>query len=470
MDEHRNIIKIKCQFVDDMLTPIMVFNDNLDAIYFNKKGGSFFDKRKIHKIKSYIRENFLGKEIETVDLLGGSGVLRRIRLDGNDYYSFTVFSEECQKQIFGKVLNNISVDEKEFLDTLLKGFFHDLKNIFQVVKGSSQILLKSGDEKTRKISNRIYLSSEAAITLYKNFLAFYTLDKKRIKPINIVKEIKKVWDSFKKTVPEEIKLLEKGDFNLSVFVEITPIEIQQILTNLISNSIDALENGGEIELGFKLWRSDKDYFSLWVSDNGKGMDEKTLKNIFKPYYTTKKNGTGLGLYLVYTILKRRNGKISVFSEPLKGTTFKIYFETKKGKEIKKREEKFSYKGDVLVVDDNYMYNSLFSTVLKEKGFNPVSALTLKDALERLKDGEFEFAIIDIVLPDGSGVEIVKKIIKKGRRIPIIISTSLKDTGFVKELPNYGMIKFLRKPLLVKRVREFIDEIEKEIRRIERRGG
>ncbi len=463
------IKELKELFVDEMLAPVVFFDDKLNIIYMNNRGKKYFSNGEIKKLKRVFKSNLSEKDIDVFLFDGKKAILRTLKFNGKNCYCLTIFEEEMQKTIFGRVVENIEIPEEEYSRKLLWGFFHDLKNIFQVIKGNAELIAKldSGD-KVKRVSNRILVSVEGAITIAKNFMAFYEAGNEKTKPINIIEQIKMIWDSFKESSPPGIKLILRGDLSKEVYVKITPIEVQQILVNLLSNALDAVSDGGEIELGFDLRESDKSYFTMWVRDNGEGMDEKTLKNIFKPYYTTKKSGTGLGLYLLYMIVKKRGGKISVVSEPKKGTKFKIYFVVDEKTKKKKRVQIKSLKGKALVVEDNAMYRTLVMKVLKERGYETIAFDTLKKAIEAYEKGkDFSLIVVDIILPDGNGVYLIEKIRNDNKSIPIIITTSLRDTEAFEMLGDFSGIKFLRKPFVVERVNSIIDEVEKELKKIRR---
>ncbi len=470
VNKSEKISILKDNFVDKILAPIVFFDRTYNIFYFNEKAYEYFDEKKLRKLKKLLKEKLFQNKIGEGDVKvfrfnGNSAILRPISYKQEVYYSITILEEEMQRAVFGRVVENIEIDEAEYNEKLVKGFFHDLKNVFQIIKGNAEILVKKGDDFSRKVANRILVSIEGAITLTKNFMAFYEAGSKETKPINIVEHIKKVWDSFKESVPKTVKLIENCNFNDEIYVRITPIEVQQILVNLLSNAVDAVGDKGEIELGFGLRKSDKNYFSLWLRDDGKGMDNETLKNIFKPYYTTKKSGTGLGLYLLYMIVKKRGGKISVHSEPGKGTKFRIYFNVEEKGDKKRRTTKSVKKGKALIVEDNVMYRTLVSKVLEEKGYQPIGVDTLKEAVKvynEIKD--FEIIVVDIILPDGNGVYLVERIKKSAPEIPIIITTSLRDTDVVEMIGDFSGIKFLRKPFVVERVNSIIDEVEKDLKK------
>ncbi|MEJ5167425.1 MAG: PAS domain S-box protein, partial [Thermoanaerobaculia bacterium] len=246
----------------------------------------------------------------------------------------------------------------ESLGTLAGGIAHDFNNILNIILGHSELLERTYNPSTCIQEHKEYIkaikdSSHRGISLVKQLLTFSRKTEPEISPCNINEIIMELQKLTFETFPRYIKI------NLNLRKDLPIIlcdgnQIHQAILNLLVNSRDALPKGGEIFIKTDIVSGEKlaekfpdatfdDYILIEVSDNGIGMDEKVLKSIFLPFFTTKElgKGTGLGLSLVYAIVKNHNGFIDVKSSLGFGTTFHIYLPIKKEIPIE-YEEKMQY--------------------------------------------------------------------------------------------------------------------------------
>ena len=248
--------------------------------------------------------------------------------------------------------------------------------------------------------------------------------------------------------------------------------------NLAVNARDAMPKGGRITIRTYTLSFDKesvisypdakpgDYACLSIEDTGTGMSKETIGHIFEPFYTTKGigKGTGLGLSVVYGIIKQHNGWINVYSEPDKGTSFKIYIPVvKEEKEAKTEEplENFKGKGEViLVVEDESGVLAYAKRVLEKNNYKVFTASTALEALTVFKKekGKIDLVFSDIVLPDINGVELMDKLAPKAHGLRFLLSSGYteRDENVGKRLEEEG-IDFIQKPYsmtpLLKAIRE-----------------
>jgi CheY-like chemotaxis protein len=205
-----------------------------------------------------------------------------------------------------------------------------------------------------------------------------------------------------------------------------------------------------------------------VSDTGTGMDAETQARIFEPFFTTKEKGegTGLGLSTVYGIVKQSGGNIWVYSEPGKGTTFKVYFP--RVDEI--AAEGVPHSADslpgvgtetILLVEDELSIRALAKRVLEERGYRVLEAGSGKDALERIRgeEGQIHLLLTDLVMPDMGGTELASRLEDKHPTIRVLFMSGYTDDGVVRNgLLGPGRA-FLQKPftptILARKVREIL---------------
>lgn len=244
---------------------------------------------------------------------------------------------EEQKQIIHSNLENIQ--KMEIIGMLSSGVAHDLNNLLALIKGYAEMALMELDinnssyEHIKEITHSVKTASRLANQMF-TFSGKSKLDKE---VININDNIKSILNIFKFLIKENIKFETKLDPRLWN-VLVTPGKLDQILLNLIINARDAMPEGGIITISTKNIEISKPFYkdnfevkpgkyvNFSIKDTGIGMDENIIEHIFEPFFTTKKSGegTGLGLSLIYHIIKEYNGWIDVFSELKKGSKFNIY--------------------------------------------------------------------------------------------------------------------------------------------------
>ena len=261
-------------------------------------------------------------------------------------------------------------------------------------------------------------------------------------------------------------------------------QMEQILMNLAVNAQDAMPSGGVLSIDLGEQELDEAYCAihpgarpgryviLSVSDTGVGMDEETRRNIFEPFFTTKgEAGTGLGLSTVYGIIKQHGGSIWVYSEPGKGTAFKIYLpfaamEAGSAKPAPKAKGDLRGSEVILVAEDNEMVRSLACSILQRQGYTVLSAKSGLEGLQLLKthDGPVHLILSDVVMPDMNGKEFCQKAREAHPHLEaLFMSGYTSDT-----IAHHGVldpgVNFIQKPFTVQaltgKVRELLDRIQK----------
>ncbi len=361
------------------------------------------------------------------------------------------------------------------------GITHDFNNILTAIIGYGslvQMKLKE-DDPVMNYVKQILASSEKAANLTKSLLAFSRKQIISPKPVNLNEIIKGMEKLFRRLIGEDIELrIIPADVDLTVMADIGQIE--QVLMNLATNARDAMPDGGHltmetsvVEIGEEylrrgLFERKGRYALLTVTDTGIGMDEKTRERIFEPFFTTKEvgKGTGLGLAIVYGIIKQHNGYINVYSEPGRGTTFKMYLPLIEG-EIKEIQQDVipAIKGGtetLLLAEDDTDVRSLIKDILESYGYKVIDAADGEDALRLFHKNreDIRMAILDVVMPKKNGREVYEEI---KRIVPDI--KVLFMSGYTADIiSEKGILKagldFISKPVspkdLLKLVREILD--------------
>jgi two-component system, cell cycle sensor histidine kinase and response regulator CckA len=267
-------------------------------------------------------------------------------------------------------------------------------------------------------------------------------------------------------------------------VKADPSQIEQVVMNLALNARDAMPQGGKVTLETSnvtldgLYARDHQsvepgrYVMLAVSDTGEGMSAETQARIFEPFYTTKDvgKGTGLGLSMVYGIVKQSGGFIWVYSEPNRGTTFKIYFpridQPAELLPAEKHVDKVQRGTEtILLVEDDEQLRQLSSSVLAHCGYNVLVASTPEQGLAVCKANSKDIGLLvtDVVMPRMNGRQLAEQILKLHPAMKVLYVSGYTNNAIV----HYGVLDpglwFLPKPFtlsaLVARVREVLDTAE-----------
>src|ERR1051326_1070030 len=209
------------------------------------------------------------------------------------------------------------------------------------------------------------------------------------------------------------------------------------------------------------------YVLLSISDTGTGMDENTQKRIFEPFFTTKApgKGTGLGLAMVFGIIKNHSGHVDLQSEVGKGTTFYLYLKASlKTVPAVQKEEKLSSGGKecVLLVDDEDVIRDFAAEVLREKGYFVLTAEDGEKAIELFKNRpcEIDVVVTDMVMPHASGRQVFAAIKKLQPEIKFVFSSGYTDSDVLQDAVKRGQVQFIQKPYtgdeLCKLIRKVMD--------------
>jgi two-component system, cell cycle sensor histidine kinase and response regulator CckA len=310
--------------------------------------------------------------------------------------------------------------------------------------------------------------------LTSQLLGYASKGRYEIKPINLNFLLEETAEAFGRT-------RKNVTIHRDLAQSLSPIEadhgqIEQVLMNLLVNSCDAMPLGGDLFLktsnissqhirGKVYQPKPGNYVLLTVTDTGTGMDARTLERIFDPFFTTKEfgKGTGLGLALVYGIIKGHGGYIDVESETGKGTTFKIYLPvTEKMIEKAGKDSDFILKGTetILIVDDEELVLEVGQKFLKFMGYQVLTARDGEEALEayRTHQGKINLVILDLVMPKMEGGEVFDRLKQISPDVKILISSGYSINGEASKLLERGAHGFIQKPFDMKQVSQLIRTI------------
>jgi signal transduction histidine kinase len=387
-------------------------------------------------------------------------------------------AEEEQKRLQDQLLH---AQKMEAVGHLAGGVAHDFNNILTAIIGYANLIRKklTPDDPVRPFSDHILAASERAAKLVRSLLAFSRKQVIEAKPVDMNEIVKGVDKMIRRLIGEDVEfavILRGG--NVTVMADAGQIE--QVLLNLCTNARDAMPNGGKLvietdritvtEASLRTHQLERPgvYGMISVSDSGSGMDETTRRQIFEPFFTTKDvgKGTGLGLSMAYGILKQHNGVINVYSEPGRGTTFKVYLPvvtaTQQAEQILPATEELLGSETVLLAEDDPEVRAMVALVLRDAGYTVMEAADGEDAVRRFMDDGRNVALLltDVIMPKKNGREVYEEVRRRAPAIKVLFISGytadiIKSRGILEE----GH-RFLSKPVipdkLLRTVRQVLD--------------
>jgi len=359
------------------------------------------------------------------------------------------------------------VQKMEAIGRLAGGIAHDFNNILGIINACVELLrtrIESGSGQEQYLANMRQAVDRGA-SLTRQLLAFSRKSTVQPQVLDLNQRLNEVSRMLKPLMGDDVEIVI-APRSETIVVEIDPGQLDQIVLNLAVNSRDAMPHGGRFILETATVRADDvfthihspmgagKYAMLAVSDNGCGMDQSTVAQIFEPFFTTKEvgKGTGLGLATVYGIVQQAGGHIWVYSEPGRGTTFKIYLpsaEHKLGAEANPESEVAAPRGDgitVLVVEDDDLMRTLTRQLLEEQGYQILEAKDGQGALlvAASHQGRIHILLTDVVMRGVNGPELVARL--NGSRPDM---KTVYMSGYAGELISRDVIASKGIPLLEK---------------------
>ncbi len=367
----------------------------------------------------------------------------------------------------------------EAVGTLAGGIAHDFNNILFAIIGYAELCLQDiVDEESRWNLTQILSACSRAKALVNQILAFSRQVEQERRPLDIVPLAKEAVKFLRSSLPATIDLsLDARVTNGVILGDAT--QIHQVLMNLCTNAAHAMRaSGGRLRIlidnasppaGLLPDRTDgirpEGFLHLGVSDTGQGIEPAQLNRIFDPFFATKApgEGTGLGLSVVYGIVKSLGGTIGVNSTPGRGSTFDIYLPSvaARGKEPERPVEPIPRGTEsVLFVDDEGHLVEVMGQVLSALGYRVTTVRESRNALRMFRENPdgFDLVITDMTMPDMTGAELAREILRLRPDTPIILCTGYSELIDEEEALKMGIRRFLMKPL-------FMGDVAREIRSV-----
>jgi two-component system, cell cycle sensor histidine kinase and response regulator CckA len=366
---------------------------------------------------------------------------------------------------------------------LAGGIAHDFNNLLTVIMSYGSLLLNDLDEgdPRRDDAQEIANAAARASGLTHQLLAFsrkQILEPRLMSVNDVVNGVEKL---LRRLIGEDIELATTLEPDL-YSINADPGQLEQVLINLAVNSRDAMPEGGRLHIstantflsaehgGRQLSASPGQYIMLAVSDTGVGMSREIQRRMFEPFFTTKGQGkgTGLGLATVYGIIKQSGGDVWIYSEPGKGTTFKVYF-PRAGEgpalHLVAENTQMSPRGTetILVVEDDPALRALSARVLEANGYTVLLARNGIEALAIASGyaGHIDMVATDVVMPKMNGRPLVEKLTETRQGMRVLFMSGYTDDEVMRRGVIDGHAAFLQKPFtppqFARKVREVLDQ-------------
>lgn len=430
-----------------------------------------------------------GKEIPIED----SNALIR-DADGNIVGAISVFHDISRRrkaeQALTETESRLRQSQKlEAIGTLTGGVAHDFNNLLTAILGNVQLAFRKISPADPVQINLVEIekAGNRAAGLTRQLLAFSRRQHLNRSSINLNDTIAEIFKLIERVIGADVHITAGYDQDLwPVYAD--SAQIEQIIMNLSINARDAMPDGGRLTIETNNIELDEHYsrhypyvqpgkyVQITVSDTGSGMDDETKARIFEPFFTTKEvnKGTGLGLAMIYGIVKQHEGHINVYSELGHGTTFKIFLPaTTAPAEVEKRPAPVSLiEGNetILIAEDEEALRNLSRDILEALGYTVLMAENGEKAVEifaRYRD-RIDLLLLDVVMPVVGGAEAYDRIRKlAGREVPLIFMTGYSSetvtSGFAKDGRSEAAqtANVIQKPYsldgLGHKVREVLDE-------------
>ncbi len=365
----------------------------------------------------------------------------------------------------------------ESLGVLAGGIAHDFNNILTAIIGNADLALMRINPESPAVDNlhSIEKAASRAADLAKQMLAYSGKGKFVIKNHDINSLLEEMLHIL------QVSISKKAVLRLNLTRPLPPVEadatqIRQIIMNLVINASEAIgDKSGIIAITTgcmdcnhhylkDVWLdeniSDGLYVFIEIADTGCGMDKEILAKLFDPFFTTKFTGRGLGMAAVLGIVRGHKGAIKVYSEPGKGSTFKILLPASgKPAEIfnhDTRNDTWKGSGTVLLVDDEETVRGIGAEMLKELGFNVVTANDGREALEVYNSStNISFVILDLTMPHMDGEQCFRELRIVNPDVKVIMSSGFSELEVTQKFVGKGLAGFIQKPYKLSVLREGI---------------
>jgi PAS domain S-box-containing protein len=370
----------------------------------------------------------------------------------------------------------------ESLGVLAGGIAHDFNNILMAVMGNADLALMRLGPESPAVDNlrQIEKAAGKATDLARQMLAYSGKGKFVVESLDLNRLIEEMLHMLEVSISKNVVLRFNYNQHLPA-IEADATQIRQVLMNLVINASEAIgERSGVIAISTGAMDCDRDYLrDTWldedlpaglyvyfeIADTGHGMDRETVRRVFDPFFTTKFTGRGLGMAAVLGIARGHKGAIKVYSEPGKGTTFKVLLPAS-GKpvalfDVEQLDSSWQGSGKVLLVDDEETVRAVGKSMLEELGFEVVSAADGREALAQFRkhSEQIQLVLMDLTMPHLDGEQTFRELRRIVPDVKVIMTSGYNEQEVTQKFVGKGLSGFLQKPFRVSMLRDAIQAIE-----------
>ncbi|UCD25326.1 MAG: response regulator, partial [Gemmatimonadota bacterium] len=407
---------------------------------------------------------------------------RPVRDDSGNVQYFEMIAEDVtERRMLEDQLRQ--VQKMEAIGQLTGGIAHDFNNLLTVISANAEIVAESLPEDLYQLRGDVedlLAAAERGTALVKKLLGFGRQAMLDMQPVDLVKLVSDTAAMVRRIVPENIEMDIVPSGQVSSIMG-DPLAIEQILLNLATNARDAMPEGGALRIEIADQRVDQDfsmlhpglkpglYACVTVSDTGIGMSTDTKEHIFEPFFTKKPHGlgTGLGMAMVYGLVKQLSGYVNVVSEPHTGTTVRLYFPVPEATPLAdaghdQPNEKQGGHETILVVEDEKAIRRTIKRALESQGYTVLLAEHGEEALELLHELDYKVDMIisDLVMPKIGGRQLYETLEQDGKHTRFLFTSGYATTEVGRSSNISSNVPLLTKPWtlsdLFARIREVLD--------------
>ncbi|OPY68321.1 MAG: Blue-light-activated protein [Syntrophorhabdus sp. PtaU1.Bin050] len=485
---HKKAVDSRTAFedlIEEFPDALFMIDKNGSIVFANKRAKSEFEGRKgllvgekIDNIVSGIGPDFYRKDtVLHGEVKYKSGDKYKIfRMDSfsvkeardKGVWRAVILKDVVEKKI--KEEEHVSKEKMESMGMLAGGIAHDFNNLLTGVLGYASLIKNflSNEEKLYRYAEAIESSAQRAAKLAQHLLNF----SRRQRKVSGVVDLNMLMEDILFLIKESFRDIEiEKAFDPRLYpIKGDEAELQNVFLNICTNAKDAMAGKGMLRVRTerKRYIGHREFALIEIADTGKGIDEQIREKIFEPYFTTKENGTnlGMGLYLVDKIIREHGGFVELESEKDKGTTFSIYLPlpTRVIAQEPVKEEKnhdvLTRRQKILLVDDEDVVRDLIKGVLTDEPTDILEAADGTEALNIFREqyADIDLVILDMIMPGIKGDEVLREMRNIRKDVKVIISSGYMSEEQRDSLKKYKVDGFLDKPFRDKDVIHKIIEV------------
>ncbi len=477
-----------------------ILDENPVLILFNREGKIAFVNQTFEKITGLSREEALGKDVFDLIVppenekiwrkhceevrcgIFKTGVELPIRTAGGErkhllWNCMQVEDPEGRPTIIGMAVD--ITEQKELFEQYLQAqkmeslgrftgvLLHELNNLFMALQGYLGVarLRLTDPETLREYLNKMEGLIERWRSMSRDLLAFARRAPRQAEILDLSEFLSRQAETLKHLLGSRIRLQieipEKG-----LRVKINGVHLQQILLNLAANARDAMPEGGEILIRLeKVTLSEEtvalldinpgDYALLTFADTGPGISPEVIPHIFEPYFTTKEEGSGLGLATVYSLVKQYQGHVAVYSAPGRGAVFKIYLPLTDSE----RDQDLRAPGlEILVVGEDPRLLEAVREMMRLLGYKPYVTRSFAEARELVEYGfRPEVLFSDLQMKSGNALDFLREMKARFPDLKLVIASASREETVRRNLPDIPDLLYLPKPFTLEELRETLEK-------------